>query len=228
MEHGVGEMLQGNVRPEGVMIQSWPDTPFFRIEAGEPAMTIVPNLLASGALTILVSVGFLVWAVGFAHRRHGGLVLVGLSILLLLIGGGFGPPLLGIIVGLAATRIGAPLIWWRTRLAPAIRRPLATSCPAAFVACLGAWLLLVPGLPILSYTLGVEDPALVGALFVAALGLLALTIVAALARDAGLGRTALAEDRVVGRVVRLTASARARGVAGRARPDRGQPSPAAR
>lgn len=185
MEHGVGEMLQGNVRPEGLVIQSWPDAAFFRIEAGEPAMTIVPNLLASGVLTIFVSAVFLVCAVGFAHRRHGGLVLVGLSILLLLVGGGFGPPLLGIIVGLAATRIGAPLTWWRTRLAPAIRRPLATSWPGAFAACLGAWLLLVPGLPILSYTLGVEDPALVGVLFLAALGLLALSIVAALARDAG-------------------------------------------
>lgn len=185
VEHGVGEVLQGNVRAAGLMIQSWPDSPFFRIEAGEPAMTIVPNLLASGVLTILVSLVFLVWAVGFAHRKHGGLALVGLSIVLLLVGGGFGPPLLGIIVGLTATRIGAPLAWWRTRLAPAIRRLLAASWPWAFAGCMGAWLMLVPELPILSYTLGVEDPALVVVLFFGALGLLALTIVSGLARDAG-------------------------------------------
>ncbi len=185
VEHGIGEVLQGNLRPDGLMIQSWPDSPFFRIEAGEPAMTIVPNLLASGVLTILVSLVFLVWAVGFAHRKRGGLVLVGLSTVLLFVGGGFGPPLLGIIVGLTATRIGAPLTWWRTRLAPAIRRLLAASWPWAFAACMGAWLMLVPGLPILSYTLGVQDPALVVVLFFIAMGLLALTIASGLARDAG-------------------------------------------
>ncbi len=184
LEHGVGEVLQGNVRAAGLIIQSWPDAAFFRIEAGEPAMTIVPNLLASGVLTIVVSLVFLAWAVGFAHRRHGGLVLVGLSIVLLLVGGGFGPPLLGIIVSLTATRIGAPLTWWRTRLAPAIRRLLAASWPWAFGASMGAWLMLVPGLPILSYTLGVEDSALVVVLFFSAMGLLALTIVSGLARDA--------------------------------------------
>lgn len=182
-EHGVGEILQGNVRAAGLMIQSWPGSPFFRIEAGEPAMTIVPNLLASGVLTILVSLVFLVWALGFAHRKHGGLALVGLSIVLLLVGGGFGPPLLGIIVGLTATRIGAPLTWLRTRLAPTIRRALSVSWPWAFAVCMGAWLMLVPGLPILNYTLGVEDPALVVALFFSAMGLLALTIVSGLARD---------------------------------------------
>lgn len=184
-EHGVGEILQGNVRPAGLMIQSWPDSPFFRIEAGEPAMTIVPNLLASGVLTILVSLVFLVWAVGLAHHRHGGLVLIGLSIVLLLVGGGFGPPLLGMMVGLTATRIGAPLTWWRAHLEPGIRRLLAAFWPWAFAACMGAWLMLVPGLPILSYTLGVKDPALVVVLTFSAFGLLALAVVSGLARDAG-------------------------------------------
>lgn len=185
LEHGVGEVLQGNMRPDGLMIQSWPDSPFFRIENGEPAMTVVPNLFASGVLTMLVSLVFLVWAARFTHRRHGGLVLVGLSIVLLLVGGGFGPPLLGIIVGLTATRINAPLTWWRERFAPSTRRLLAASWPWAFAGSMGAWLGLVPGLPILSYTFGVEDSALVVVLFFSALGLLALTIVSGLARDAG-------------------------------------------
>jgi hypothetical protein len=184
LEHGVGEVLQGNVRAAGLTIQSWPDAEFFRIEAGEPAMTIVPNLLASGVLTILVSLGFLVWAVGFAHRRHGGLVVVGLSIVLLLVGGGFGPPLLGVIVGLTAMRIGASSAWWGMRLSPATRRALSGSWPWSLAGSNGAWLMLVPGLPILSYTLGVEHPALVVVLFVIAVGLLASAIVSGGARDA--------------------------------------------
>jgi hypothetical protein len=40
-------------------------------------------------------------------------------------------------------------------------------------------------LPILSYTLAMEDPARVVVLFFIAMGLLALTIVSGLARDSG-------------------------------------------
>jgi hypothetical protein len=113
LEHGIGETLQGNIPPSGIVIESWPGSAFFRIVAGEPAMTIIPNLLVSGLLTILVSLIFIAWAIMFVQRKHGGLVMILLSILLLLIGGGFGPPILGLILGVAATRIGAPLTWWR-------------------------------------------------------------------------------------------------------------------
>ena len=60
LEHGIGETLQGNRAPDGIMIVSWPGSAFFRIVAGEPAMTIVPNLLVTGILAILVSLGDLV------------------------------------------------------------------------------------------------------------------------------------------------------------------------
>ncbi|HEX6146936.1 MAG TPA: hypothetical protein VF083_09185, partial [Acidimicrobiia bacterium] len=44
VEHGVGELLQGSVRPSSVVIESWPDTAGFEILSGEPAMTLVPNM----------------------------------------------------------------------------------------------------------------------------------------------------------------------------------------
>ncbi len=183
-EHGLGEVLQGNVRPPGIVFQSWPGAPFFRIESGEPAMSLVPNLLASGILTLLVSAVFLVWAVRFADRRHSGLVLLGLSVLLLLVGGGFGPPLLGVIVGLTATRITAPTGRWHARLTTRTRRALAASWPWLLAACLASWLMLVPGLPLIDYTIGVPDPMLVAWFFFAAMGLLAATILTGSARDA--------------------------------------------
>ncbi len=124
IEHGVGEVLQGNVAPDGVMILSWPDSELFHILAGEPAMTIVPNLLATGILAILVSLIFLAWATMFVQREHGGPVLILLFVVMVLVGGGFGPPLLGIIVGIAATRINAPLAWWRAHLTGGSRRLL--------------------------------------------------------------------------------------------------------
>lgn len=113
IEHGIGEVLQGNRATDGVMILSWPESELFRILTGEPAMTFVPNLLLTGLLAIVVSLVFLVWTTAFVGREHGGLVLIVLSVVMLLVGGGFGPPILGVIVGIAATRIDAPPRWWR-------------------------------------------------------------------------------------------------------------------
>lgn len=35
IEHGIGEVLQGNVAPDGVTISSWPDSEVFDILNGE-------------------------------------------------------------------------------------------------------------------------------------------------------------------------------------------------
>jgi hypothetical protein len=89
IEDGIGEVLQGNSTPEAFVILSWPGSEAFRILAGEPAMTIVPNLLATGIVAIAVSLVFLVWVTVFVQRRHGGLILVLLSVAMLLLGWGF-------------------------------------------------------------------------------------------------------------------------------------------
>lgn len=72
-------------------------------------MTVVPNLLVTGILAIVDSLVFTVWATMFVHRRHGGLVLILRSVSMLLVGGGQSPPIFGVILGVAATRINAPL-----------------------------------------------------------------------------------------------------------------------
>ena len=102
IEHGIGEVLQGNLAPGGIMILSWPDSAFFRILNGEPAMTVIPNLLATGILALIFSLSYLVCAVLFAERKRCGLVLTLLSLAMLwrptfpacagcLIGCGHGP-----------------------------------------------------------------------------------------------------------------------------------------
>jgi hypothetical protein len=184
IEHGIGETLQGNLAPGGIMISSWPGSALFGILSGEPAMTVVPNPLVSGILTILFSLIFLVWASVFVQRKNGGLILILLSIALLLVGGGFGPPMLGIIVGVTATRIYAPLTRWQAHLSAGSRRFLAKLWPWSFVAGLVAWLLLFPGSVLLDYFLGVSKPELVISIFFfSALGFLLLTIVAGLLYD---------------------------------------------
>ncbi len=47
VEHGVGEVLQGNVAPDGLIIASWPDSALFRILAGEPAALLIVSRLAT-------------------------------------------------------------------------------------------------------------------------------------------------------------------------------------
>jgi hypothetical protein len=68
IEHGIGEILQGNQAPNGIMFPSWPDSVFFRSVNGEPAMTIIPNLLVTGILAVIFSLIYLIWATRFVQR----------------------------------------------------------------------------------------------------------------------------------------------------------------
>ena len=183
IEHGVGEILQGNIAPEGIVIASWPDSAFFRIVAGEPAMTIIPNLLITGILAVLVSLIVLAWVTLFVHKKRGGAILILWSTILLLVGGGFGPPLLGIILGTAATGINAPMAWWRTRLPGGIRRFFGKLWRWSLGACLITWLMLFPGSAVLAHFSGLDDPGFMSVLSLFAFGFLLLAILTALGYD---------------------------------------------
>jgi hypothetical protein len=176
IEHGIGEVLQGNAVPGGLMFPSWPDAAFFRIVSGEPAMSIIPNFLVTGILAILVSLAFTVWVTRFVHQRHGGLVLIGLSIIMLLVGGGIFPPVIGILMGILATRINTPLTWWRVHLPVSLRQGLGRIWPWAFAVCLISWLLLFPGMSILEYFFGVSNLNIMMIDIFVAIGSLILTV----------------------------------------------------
>lgn len=100
--HGPGEMLQGNIAPNGLVIEAWPE---LTVLAGEPAMTIIPSFLVTGVLTIIFGLLVAVWAAKFVQRKNGGLVLILLSIIILLVGGGLFPPVFGVVAGIIGTRI---------------------------------------------------------------------------------------------------------------------------
>jgi len=179
IEHGIGEIRQGFVAPDSLVIESWRDTPGVEMLSGEPAMTVVPNLALAGVLTILAAVALGVWAVWFAQQRPGGAVLVGLSLLLLLVGGGFGPPLIGSIAGITATRIGHE----RPGEPSLATRTLAALWPWALIACLLGYLALVPGVVLLSQFGRFENAYVVSALIVFAFATLTLSLVSARATD---------------------------------------------
>lgn len=178
LEHGIGELLQGPVAPDGLLIASWPDAAAFEILSGEPAMTVVPNLLVTGILAIAVSTAFGVWAVQATRRRHGGGVLIALSLLLLLVGGGLGPPLMGALLGLTALRAAHP-----SHRPPGRVGRLSALWPTFTVVGIVGYLALMPGTLLLSAFAGVESTTLVLALGAVAFGGLLLALPAALAAD---------------------------------------------
>lgn len=110
MTHSVGETLQGNVAPGGIFIDSWTRGPIATNMGGEPGITVLPNLLLTGILTILVSLAVIDWSMAFVRRKCGGAVLILLSVAMLLVGGGVGPPVIGVLAGGARDPRSARLV----------------------------------------------------------------------------------------------------------------------
>lgn len=110
-EHGYFEILQGNVRPDSLIIAAMgpPCDPEKVWNLCEPAMTVIPSFLVTGILATVIGLITMIWAAAFVQRKNGGIVLILLSIALLLVGGGLFPPVIGIIAGVIGTRINAPL-----------------------------------------------------------------------------------------------------------------------
>ncbi|MEJ2208382.1 MAG: hypothetical protein P8129_05020 [Anaerolineae bacterium] len=169
MEHGVLEILQGNLATTGLMIDAigpaheiWPG-------AMEPALTIVPNFLITGILAVIVGFLTVIWAVAFIDGKYSAWGLLFLCIELLLVGGGSPPLTAGTIACLVATRIGKPLTWWRTHLSDRVQGVLAGLWPWSLsvyvlsalagveIAILGyplAWFFDLDAMTIILYTIG--------------------------------------------------------------------------
>jgi hypothetical protein len=134
IEHGFFELLQGNVTPSGIMIEAIGPAQRFWEYGTERALTIIPNFFATGILAILVGLLVTIWAGLFIGRKHGVWVLMLLSIILWLVGGGFGPIFMSILAIVTATRINKPLKWWRAHLPVNARGFLAKLWPWSIIA----------------------------------------------------------------------------------------------
>ncbi len=133
MEHGYFETLQGNVAPHGTRILAVSPSELPFPFGHEPAMTIIPNLLVTGICAMIASLLIIVWAIAFVQRKNGSVVLFLLSVVLLLVGGGFGPITLLVTACIAAIMTNKPLTWWRSHLSANLRRFLAKSWPWSFI-----------------------------------------------------------------------------------------------
>jgi hypothetical protein len=116
MEHGLLEMLQGNVVTSGRVIESIGASQRFWVHGSEPAFTLVPNFLVTGIMAVTVSLMVIIWSTAFINRKYGALVLLCLSIIMFLVGGGFAPPVFAIVAVLAATLMNMQFRWLRTHI----------------------------------------------------------------------------------------------------------------
>ena len=106
------------------------------------------------------------------------------SVIMLLVGAGFGPPLLGMLVGVVATRINTPLTWWRNHLSPGSRRLLSRLWPWALGLSFVIWLSLLLGVVLLDWFVGTDAPELVVPLLTSsAFASFFVTVIAAFGHD---------------------------------------------
>jgi hypothetical protein len=90
-EHGIGEMLQGNLAVPAIRINAYGSAGLPFPFGHEPAMTLLPTYLTTGIAAALTALLITIWSAFFIAKKSGPLVLLLLSILLLLVGGGYGP-----------------------------------------------------------------------------------------------------------------------------------------
>ena len=180
-EHGVGELTQPPVDSGSLFIESWPHVAAFQTVGGEPAMTLIPDLRVAGVVTILTSLALGWWVTQVQARRRDGWPLLGLSVVLLLVGGGFGPPLLALLLGFAMLRAvpSRPL----ARPPGKARQALSRRWQLLLVLTVSSFLALVPGLVLLRWWTGIDGSWLPALLTPAAFTGLVLTLVAALTHD---------------------------------------------
>lgn len=100
--HGASEILQGNIAPSGILIEAWPELTSL---GGVPDMRFIANFSVTGIVTVITGVAVTIWAATRIQSKNGGLVLILLSIMMLLVGGGLIPPALGVMAGIIGSRV---------------------------------------------------------------------------------------------------------------------------
>ncbi len=142
IQHGVFEILQGNVVIDDFLIDAIGPKQKFWEYATETALTIIPNYLVTGISAVIFGLLVTMWAGVFIDKKYGAWIFGLLASILWLVGGGFAPILMALFGFVAATRINAPLKWWRKHL------PLKS-----FLARIWPWSIIIY---VLVFVLGVE------------------------------------------------------------------------
>lgn len=133
IEHGIFEVLQGNIKPDSLLINAIGPAQRYWKYSSETALTIIPNMLVSGILAIIFGIAVTIWATYYIDRKNGARVFMFLSIILWLVGGGFAPLFMAVFAFIAASMIDSPLNWWRRHLTGFLKRFLTRLWPWSII-----------------------------------------------------------------------------------------------
>ena len=158
MLHGVGEVLQGDVTVTPGIIESWTFGPLAEHMGGDPGMTLLSDMRLTGILTLIFSSLLILWSVLYLRKRFAGLVQLLLTILMLLVGGGFGPPMLGILGSIAGMSIRSEFKLWRRILPGGFTRWMANVWPWVWGITAANGIFLVVGHILLVFVFGFTNP----------------------------------------------------------------------
>ena len=212
LDHGLFEALQGSVPTPGLFVHAiGPAQQMWRYGT-EDALTVIPNFLVAGIVTIVVGLLTIVWSIWFIDRPRGPSGLLGLGALLFLVGGGIAMLAFLVFGWAVARRIGRPIGWWRGIVPTPVATALASVWPWLLVLSVVLYAIALE-IAIVGFVPGVSDPDLV--LLVCWSALLAMFLVLVLALIG-----ASAAERDIGR------HAGGRGVAPGPRSDDGRTSAA--
>lgn len=137
--HGIFEVMQGNKSTGGLVL------------GNIGAITIIPNYLFTGIIAIIVGIAVILWTACYIHKKHGAAILLCLSILLVLAGGGIAL-IAGIVVTWAvSSRINKPVNWLKIHLSENSRMrlsglwlPILITGFIFLFAGIGIWLVWLP------------------------------------------------------------------------------------
>ncbi len=111
-----------------------PTAGFFTLN-GQPAITILPDMLLTGVIGLCLSLAFTLCALFFAKRWQGGLAMLLIACLQIPFGAGLVRLFQAIIYSLVGTRIGRPLKFWAAILRQPSRSKLSWFWPLSFIVC---------------------------------------------------------------------------------------------
>jgi hypothetical protein len=157
INHGLFEVLQGNTPTDGLVIQAIGRAQRFWPLGTEEALTIIPNFLISGLLSMLLGLAIVVWSLRFLHTKRGPTVFLALFVLLFLVGGGIGQVVFFLPAWAFATHMDKPPTWWRKAL-PRRMWPFLSRLWSILLVLASLTILVGIEIAISGYYPGITDP----------------------------------------------------------------------
>jgi hypothetical protein len=125
ISHGIFEALHGNIPTNGFFVSAIGEAQRMWPHGNEFALTLFPNFLFAGIITILTGLTLIIWSIAFVQKRNGPTIFLILFVILLLVGGGVAQILFFPIIWLVSTQINNPLAWWRNKLSKTTRKRIS-------------------------------------------------------------------------------------------------------